>query len=536
MSIRARLTVITVLLLAVALGGCGAITYSLLHRSLIDRMDAQLAAAVQPATTVLQMPDRVGTAPTSAQVPADSVLIPAGTFAEILGPDGASRAQRFFGPQLSSPPVIPRTVPGSTARPALGPPEVFDADAEGGSGIRYRVLAAALPAAAGTAIVAVPRTDADEILRRLLILEVLVGLAVVLTAGLCTRWTVAFGLRPVRTMARAADGITAGNLTDRVRPSDARSELGRLGLALNSMLGRIDDAFAERKATEDRLRRFVADASHELRSPVTSIRGYAELFQLGGSLRLDDLAYSMERIEAEAARMGGLVEELLLLARLDEGVPLQRGPVDLAAVAGDAIADLRVGGRHNPVSLVAGGPVVVDGDEARLRQVVANLLTNAVTHTPEGTPVHVSVLREGDEVVLCVADEGPGLAPEVAARAFDRFFRDPRARSERKGAGLGLSIVSAIVDAHGGKVGLEPGPGARFVCRMPSPRAEGPRPEGPKADGHKADGHKADGHRGDGHKAAGRKPAAQQPEPADAAVSKADPADLPSGSRVGPGR
>ena len=465
-SIRARMTAVTVLLLAVALAGCGVITYSLLHRSLLGRLDDQLAAAVAPATTVLGQRDPMGAPgpPTSG----DSALIPAGTFAELLAPDGTVKASRFFGPQASAPPAIGREVPGAQGRPAAGS-AVFDATSDGEAGTRYRVLALALPDSEGTAVVAVPRTEADEILRRLLILEILVGLAIVLTAGLVTRWSVAFGLRPVTTMARAADGIAAGNLTDRVQPSDAGSELGRLGLALNSMLERIDVAFAERKATEDRLRRFVADASHELRTPVTSIRGYAELFGRGAALRLDDLEYSMERIEAEAARMGGLVEELLLLARLDEGVPLQRAPVDLVAVAGDVIADLRAGGRHNPVSLAFDDVVVLDGDEARLRQVVANLLTNAVTHTPEGTAVHVSVTRQDGDVVLRVADEGPGLAPDVAERVFDRFYRDPRARSEQKGSGLGLSIVSAIVDAHGGKVALEPNnPGATFVCRIPA--------------------------------------------------------------------
>lgn len=455
MSIRARMTLGTVALLAAALAAFGVLTYSLLQRSLIGRIDDQLVAAHGPAISALH-----NTEPTAGGVASSTALLPVGTVVQLLGPDGTVRAVRSFG--VPTPPSLryPTPVPGT---------RIFDAAAEGDGSPDYRVLATALPDGGGTTLVAIPRTEADTILQRLLILEVLVGFAAILTAGLCTRWSIAFGLRPVTTMAAAADRIAGGNLTDRVQPSDPRSELGRLGLALNSMLERIDASFARQKATEDRLRRFVSDASHELRSPITTIRGYAELFGRGASMRLDHLAHSMDRIEAEAARMGGLVDELLLLARLDEGVPLQRGPVDLASIAGDAIRDLKAGGRDNPVSLAVGESVVLDGDEAKLRQVVANLLANAVTHTPEGTAVHVSVSRADGDVVLCVADEGPGLTPEAAERAFDRFYRAARARSETKGAGLGLSIVSAIVDAHGGRVELEPaGPGARFVCRIPA--------------------------------------------------------------------
>jgi two-component system OmpR family sensor kinase len=454
-SIRARMTVVTVALLAAAMVGFGTITYSLLQRSLVGRLDDQLLSATAPAASVLQR----------GEPSVSAALFPAGIYATLVPTDGAIRTASFSGSTSAGPPVIRRALPGLADVSTV--PLVFDADAAG-SAVRYRVRVTPL-GSAGTVVVAIPRSEVDDTLRRLLLLELLVGLAVVLTAGLLTRWSVGFGLRPVTAIARVADRITAGNLTDRVRPSDPQSELGRLGLALNSMLERIDVAFAERTASEERLRRFVSDASHELRTPVTTIRGYAELFGRGASMRLDDLGRSMERIESEAARMGGLIDELLLLARLDEGVPLRRGPVDLAALAADAIADLRAAGRTNPLHLAADAPVVLDGDEARLRQVLANLLTNAVSHTPEGTAVAVGVSREGGEVVLRVADSGPGLAPEVAERAFDRFYRAPRARSEVKGAGLGLSIVSAIVAAHGGKVSVEAngGPGACFVCRLP---------------------------------------------------------------------
>jgi two-component system OmpR family sensor kinase len=241
-------------------------------------------------------------------------------------------------------------------------------------------------------------------------------------------------------------------------------------LALNAMLGQIEDAFSRRAASEERLRRFVADASHELRTPLTSIRGYAELFRQGASERPEDLANAMRRIEEEATRMGGLVEDLLLLARLDQGRPLEQVPVDLFRLATDAVADARAVSPDRTITLTGDGPVVVTGDEARLRQVAANLLGNAAVHTPPGTPVHVRVLAEDGQARLDVRDEGPGLPPGVGDRVFERFFRADAARSRATGgSGLGLSIVSAVAEAHGGGARLEaaPGPGAWFVVELP---------------------------------------------------------------------
>jgi two-component system OmpR family sensor kinase len=346
---------------------------------------------------------------------------------------------------------------------------VFTADAQDGA-FRYRMLATALPVRDGTIVVAAPLQDVESTLGRLLWLEGLVGAVVLAAAAGLALWLVRLGFKPLVDIENTAADIAAGNLSRRVEPADEHTEIGRLGRALNAMLEKIEGAFRERGASEERLRRFVADASHELRTPLTSIRGYAELFRRGADVRPDDLAKSMRRIEEEAERMGTLVEELLLLARLDEGRPLERAPVDLSRIAADAVHDARATQPSRPIHLDAADPVVVGGDEARLRQVAANLLSNALTHTPERTSVRVRVARNGDYAALEVADDGPGMDEAHAARIFDRFFRADPARSREKGnVGLGLSIVSAIVGAHGGHVAVRtaPGAGSTFLVTLP---------------------------------------------------------------------
>ncbi len=286
-------------------------------------------------------------------------------------------------------------------------------------------------------------------------------------------------LRPLEDMADTAGRIAAGDLTQRVEPAEERTEVGRLGLSLNVMLDQIEVAFAERTRSEEKLRRFLADASHELRTPLTSIRGYAELFARTRD-NPEDLATSMRRIEEESKRMGVMVDELLLLARLGEARTPERAPVDLARVVSDAVADARAADPEHPLSLDAPAALVVTGDDLQLRQVVANLLGNARKHTPAGTPVRVTLRAEdgpaapgpasGGRAVLTVADDGPGMEPDVAARVFEPFFRADKSRARQSGgAGLGLAIVAAIVEAHGGSVRLEtaPGAGATFTVALP---------------------------------------------------------------------
>ena len=294
---------------------------------------------------------------------------------------------------------------------------------------------------------------------------------VLLVLALAAWWVIRLGLRPIDDLVRTADEIAAGDLSRRLEPAPPGTEAGHLTEAFNGMVHQIEFAFAERQESEERLRRFVADASHELRTPLTSIRGYTDLMQAGALDEPDARADALRRIQAESGRMAELVDDLLVLARLDQGRPLERLPVDLVAVATDAAQDARAVDPDRPVALVVPDhPVIVQGDEGRLRQVVANLLTNARVHTPAGTPVTVRVAVEGDTAQLVVADEGEGMAPEVATRVFERFYRADASRSrDRGGSGLGLSIVAAVSEAHGGRAGVEsaPGVGTRVTVELP---------------------------------------------------------------------
>ncbi|MCA1656724.1 MAG: HAMP domain-containing histidine kinase, partial [Actinobacteria bacterium] len=278
------------------------------------------------------------------------------------------------------------------------------------------------------------------------------------------------GLRPLDDIATTAGAIAQGDLSRRVARDEPTTEIGRLGGALNGMLGQIEVAFAERQASEDRLRRFVADASHELRTPLTSIRAYAELFGRGADRRPDDLGRVLHGIEGEADRMAVLIDDLLLLARLDQGRPLAQDPVDLGALAAEAVEAARAIDGSRPVQLSVVGSVEVGGDRARLRQVLDNLLGNVRVHTPPGTAAVVTVSATGRTAVLSVADDGPGLRGDEAARVFERFYRADRSRSrDGGGTGLGLAIVAAIAEAHGGRASAEGRPqgGALFRVELP---------------------------------------------------------------------
>jgi two-component system OmpR family sensor kinase len=281
-------------------------------------------------------------------------------------------------------------------------------------------------------------------------------------------------------MAGTADAIASGDLTRRVPESNPSTEVGRLGSALNEMLGQIEGAFDEKSASEDRLRQFVADASHELRTPLTSIRGYAELLRRGGFVDEDGRRRALQRIEEEATRMGGLVEDLLLLAELDRGRPLRAEPVDLQRVCADAVGDSNAVPHDHELELVPGVPVVVTGDAERLAQVAHNLVRNALAHTPAGTTVRVSTGVLERMGFIEVADDGPGIPPAEARRVFDRFYQGDPSRSGG-GTGLGLAIVRAIAEALGGSADVVPttGPGATLRVRIPLSTTTAPAPSGP---------------------------------------------------------
>jgi two-component system OmpR family sensor kinase len=283
----------------------------------------------------------------------------------------------------------------------------------------------------------------------LIVGAIVVGLLAVVALVVLTR-----SLRPLREIAATADAIAAGDLGARVPPVPKRSEIARVANALNRMLGENEAASAQRDATEERLRQFLADASHELRTPLTSIRGYAELFRRGAGDRPEDLAATMRAIESEATRMSRLVEDLLLLARLDAARPMEREPVALDDVAESAIEAARAAEPDRLIQFESlERPVTVEGDAARLRQVIDNLLANVRQHTPPDATAYVSLHTTGDVVVLAVADTGPGIAPADRELVFARFGRPDAARGrERGGAGLGLAIVRSIVNAHGGSI------------------------------------------------------------------------------------
>ena len=353
-------------------------------------------------------------------------------------------------------------------------PEPFSAAASGGGSTRWRLVAFE-NANGNVVIVGVTLDQIDATLRRIRAVQALSTVAVLGALALVSWWMVRLGVHPIESMARTATEIAGGDLSKRVEHVDERTEAGRLGAALNTMLERISEAFRAREASEAKVRRFAADASHELRTPLTSIRGYAELWRAGGLREEAELAEAMRRMEQEATRMGALVEDLLLLARLDQHRPLERTSVQLDRLAEDAVRDARAVEPDRPIDLdIDGAPVTVDGDDARLRQVVGNLVTNARIHTPPGTPVHVRVGQRNGHAFVEVADEGPGMSPDVAAKVFERFYRadDSRARAAG-GTGLGLSIVEAVAKAHGGRAAVRSaiGKGSVFVIELPATRA-----------------------------------------------------------------
>ncbi|TYP89532.1 two-component system OmpR family sensor kinase [Blastococcus xanthinilyticus] len=352
----------------------------------------------------------------------------------------------------------------------------------------WRMATAELPGGY-TLVVGTDLKATEAAIGRLVRIEAVVGLIVLTLLAAAGYVLVRNSLRPLADVEQTARAIAAGDLSRRVPIGDERTEVGRLSTALNGMLARIESAFRAQQASEEqargsehRMRRFVADASHELRTPLTSIRGFAELYRQGAVRSESDVRRLMERIESEGARMGVLVEDLLLLARMDQQRPLNLRPVDLAAIAGDAVHDARAVQPARPISLhldesLTDAPVVV-GDESRLRQVVGNLITNALTHTPPGTRVQVSVAQDPaapDVLLLRVADQGPGMAADDAARAFERFYRADTSRTrEAGGTGLGLAIVSSLAAAHGGSASLETAPGAGLAVTVRLPRGGPP--------------------------------------------------------------
>jgi two-component system OmpR family sensor kinase len=346
-----------------------------------------------------------------------------------------------------------RAIPKVTRADAreLAADEGFTSVGSTRDGTRYRVTARRT-ASGDLTVLAVQLNDVDAAVSRLITVAIVAGFLIVVVLGLITWWVLRLGVRPVERMTAAASAVAAGDLDGRIPDAPERTEAAALGTALNAMLQRMRDLLDERAVSEQRLRRFLADASHELRTPVTTIRGYAELYRSGG---LEDRAQrdaALARTEAEAIRLGRLVQDMTTLARLDERISRSPGDVALDELAEAAIADFQVTHPDRSVT-IAMAPVVVRGDTDQLHQVLANLLDNVAAHTPQATPVEIDLSADGPWARLRVIDHGPGVPEEVAARAFERFYRaDPSRSRASGGSGLGLSIVAAIVDAHGGFV------------------------------------------------------------------------------------
>lgn len=473
MSLRLRLVASLGAVLAAVLVLAGLLLVGLVRVSLVDRIDRQLVSISTSATPIQRL------------VTVEQAESSGGRSLAIL------RYSRLGSITLSlpsgfadSPDPLPAMPNYTGGVPASDIGRIMELPSVDGS-MRYRVLLVSPRPAGAVIALAAPMTGVDATVATLVRLLLAIGIATI-AAVLAVAWfIVRRGLLPVERIAHTADRIAAGDLAHRAGVAHDGSEVGRLGAAFDGMLDQVQAAFtaqhealAAQQASEDRLRRFVADASHELRTPVTAIRGYAELYRAGGLAEPEALAAAMDRVEGESRRMGSLVDDLLLLARLDQGRPLRRDAVDLSQVCAGAIADLRASAPSHPVVAALDPSVTVVGDEDRLRQVIGNLLANVRVHTTAGTPVEV-VLRRTEAAPgvdsagwaeLRVVDHGPGVAPDDAARVFDRFYRaDPGRSRETGGSGLGLSIAASIVAAHGGRLWHEPTPGggAAFAARLP---------------------------------------------------------------------
>ncbi len=479
MTLRLRLLLVLVGIVAAGLIVADVVTYTSLRSYLFSQVDQQLQNAPQPVEHALNLCARETLFPGSGSqcsLPASDLGgIPQGTFGQLRDANGTVIYEGFFSYLESSTqpakPVLPSSPPISSS-PSQNP-TLFGVSSSGADPASYRAIATQAPDGSGDiVIVAVPLAGQDQTLGRLSLIEILVTLAVLAALGGLAWWIVRRGLRPLDEMATTAGAIAAGDLSQRVTDVDPRTEVGKLGTALNTMLSEIEQAFAARTASEERLRRFLADASHELRTPLTSIQGYAELFDRGSRDRPEDLATSMRHIREDANRMSVLVEDLLLLARLDRQRPLARDQVDLAEIAAAAVDAARVAAPERTISLDSPVAASVTGDADRLRQVVDNLLGNAIRHTPPGTPIDVRLHAEPSSVGVEVTDHGPGIPAEEREAIFEPFHRaDPSRARSSGGVGLGLAIVSAIARAHGGRVGVVSNGvgGATFWVQIPRP-------------------------------------------------------------------
>ncbi|HXZ61718.1 MAG TPA: HAMP domain-containing sensor histidine kinase [Acidimicrobiales bacterium] len=477
MSLQKRLVGLVALLLVVGLLVADVVIYASVRSFLYGQADSTLAQNEALGFGYLNYAEDHGIKVTEADL---SRHVSPDVYLTLLGRDGKVVLRRPSGP-VSSPdpaPVLTDDLPvqqvpdidhghfgryGGSFHPD---PDAVILRSTGDPDGEYRTLAVTVPQ--GTLVTSLSLNPTNDTLASLRRIELLASLAILVAMGALVLVVVRRGLRPLREMAGTADAIASGDLARRVPEGPSGTEVGQLGHALNEMLAQIEGAFAEKSASEERLRQFVADASHELRTPLTSIRGYAELLARGSFSDEEGRRKALKRIEDEATRMGGLVEDLLVLAELDRGRPLRAESVDLQRVCADAVDDSNAVPHGHRLRLAAGEPVLVRGDAERLAQVAHNLIRNALAHTPDGTEVVVSTGVVGDRGYIEVADDGPGIPPGEAGRVFDRFYQGDPSRSVT-GTGLGLAIVHAIAEALGGTAEVVPTarPGATLRVTLP---------------------------------------------------------------------
>ncbi len=479
----ARLVAIIVLLLVAGQGIAALATTTVVSNYLVDQVDEQLSRTAQDlANKPFQ------TFPgSSASMPSDYFVL----YRFAGGSEAERRTERTV--ERYGTPDIP-ALSEAEIRALDGEPFTVDSMSSPLGAptdpTQWRVIPLTRSTTTGTvdsAFVALPLTGIHETVKFLGQVLAVSALGIALIGGAVAFLAVQRALRPLREIEETAAGIAAGDLARRVRPAPPTTEVGSLAASLNAMLAQIEQAFAAQEASEERMRRFVSDASHELRTPLATVRGYGELYRMGALDTPEKVDDTMGRIEDSATRMGTLVNDLLALARLDEGRPVRHEPVDLLALARDSAQDLHALDPEREVTVTGpdGGPpapVRVTGDEDRLRQVLANLIGNVARHTPAGSPVEI-VVGDGTEegrgaddegfAVLQVRDHGPGVSAEQASRIFERFYRADSSRNRSSGgSGLGLAIVAAIVGAHQGKVSVEATDGGGLTVSVRLPRAD----------------------------------------------------------------
>jgi len=469
-SLRNRLTVGVLVLSAFGFAGAGFGAQVLLKDYLMKQVDAQLLSVVGGTANRL---DQAGiahdeaddTSATTARAATPLNRVPTTISVTVLDPFG--NLVGGIGGDLNSNQVtdyVKGLLPGQVAAFGSKP---FTLAAPGAD---FRVATTVLPSSLGSVIVAQSLSDFDKTTHRIGVVFLLIGGLVLIFIAFASRQVIKLSMKPLEKIEATAEKIAAGDLSARLENFEPDTEVGRLSTSLNTMLSRIEESFAARTESENKLRRFVADASHELRTPLTSIRGFAELHRQGAVPDGEKTRELIARIEKESMRMGYLVEDLLMLARMDQSRELVIADVDLSHLVKEAVSSAQAAGPDHPVTMDIAHDVHTQGDADKIYQVVTNLLANARAHTPSGTPIHIATYSDESGSYVTVADKGPGLSPEDQARIFERFYRvdSSRQRSGSEGSGLGLSIVDEVMKAHGGTVSVasELGNGATFTLHF----------------------------------------------------------------------